>query len=75
MPAPHSKEFRHDVVAIAARRGDAQIVKDFGISESWLRNWLAKADIEVGHKPGLTTAEQAELREARKRIRLREQET
>lgn len=39
VPAPHPKEFRDDVVAIA-RRGEApiaQIAKDFGISESCLR--------------------------------------
>lgn len=76
MPAPHPKEFRDDVVAVA-RRGEApvsQIAKDFGISESCLRNWLAKADVEDGVKPGVTSAENAELREARKKIRLLEQE-
>ena len=76
MPAPHPKEFRDDVVAVA-RRGDApiaQIAKDFGISESCLRNWLAKADVEDGVKPGVTSAENTELREARKKIRLLEQE-
>lgn len=76
MPAAHPKEFRDDVVAVA-RRGDApiaQIAKDFGISESCLRNWLAKADVEDGIKPGVTSAESAELREARKKIRLLEQE-
>jgi len=42
VPKPHPQEFRDDVVAVA-RRGDApvkQIAKDFGISESCLRNWL-----------------------------------
>lgn len=76
MPAPHPKEFRDDVVAVA-RRGDApiaQIARDFGISESCLRNWLAKADVEDGVRPGVSTAENAELREARKKIRLLEQE-
>ena len=76
MPAPHPKEFRDDVVAVA-RRGEApiaQIAKDFGISESCLRNWLAKADVEDGVRPGVTSAENAELREARKKIRLLEQE-
>ncbi|GAB3086061.1 transposase [Nocardioides zeae] len=76
MPAPHPKEFRDDVVAVA-RRGDApvaQIAKDFGISESCLRNWLTKADVEDGAKPGITSTENAELREARKKIRLLEQE-
>ena len=47
---------------------------DFGISESCLTNWLAKADVEHGAKPGTTATENAELREARKRIRLLEQE-
>lgn len=46
MPRPHPKEFRDDVVAIA-RRGEApvaQIAKDFGISESCLRNWMRAVD-------------------------------
>jgi transposase len=52
----------------------AQIAKDFGISEATLQNWLKKADIEDGKSPGVTEKEAAELREARKRIRLLEQE-
>ncbi|MDI9941752.1 hypothetical protein QM806_41260, partial [Rhodococcus sp. IEGM 1351] len=47
---------------------------DFGISETCLKNWLRKADIEDGTRPGLTRDESDELREARKRIRLLEQE-
>ena len=76
MPKPYPKEFRDDVVAVA-RQGQAplsQIAKDFGISEGTLSNWLKKADIEDGHRPGLTEADRAELREAKKRIRLLEQE-
>ena len=76
MPRPHPQEFRDDVVAIA-RRGEApiaQIARDFGISESCLRNWLSKADVEGGSKPGVTSKEAVELREAKKRVRLLEQE-
>lgn len=51
-----------------------QIAKDFGISEGSLANWMKQADIEDGHRPGLTDADRAELREAKKRIRLLEQE-
>ncbi len=51
-----------------------QIAADFGISESCLTNWMKAADVEDGAKPGTTTSENAELREARKRIRLLEQE-
>ncbi|GAA3583007.1 hypothetical protein GCM10022198_02760 [Klugiella xanthotipulae] len=47
---------------------------DFGISESGLQRWLKLADIEDAKRPGVTQADAAELREARKRIRLPEQE-
>jgi transposase len=76
VPRPHPKEFRDDVVAVA-RRGDApiaEVAKDFGISESCLRNWLHHADVEDGHRPGVTVAESAELRELKRRNRLLEQE-
>ena len=76
MPAPHPKEFRDDVVAVA-RKGEAPIAKlaaDFGISESCLRNWLRQADVEDGVRPGTTAAENAELKEAKRKIRLLEQE-
>ena len=76
MPRPHPKEFRDDVVAVA-RRGEApiaQIAKDFGISESCLRNWLQRADVEDGVKPGMTEDQNAELRELKRRNRLLEQE-
>ena len=76
MPAAHPKEFREDVIAVA-RRGEAplaHVAKDFGISESCLRNWLHRADVKDGHRPGVTRAENEELREAKKKIRLLEQE-
>lgn len=76
MPKPHPSEFRDDVVAVA-RRGDApisQVAKDFGISESCLRNWLHRADVEDGVRPGVTSSESAELRELKRRNRLLEQE-
>jgi len=76
VPRPHPREFRDDVVAVA-RRGDAtiaQVAKDFGISESCLRHWLQRADVEDGHRPGATTTESSELRELKRRNRLLEQE-
>lgn len=76
MPRPHPKEFREDVVAVA-RRGEApiaQIAKDFGISESCLRNWLAAADVADGHRPASAAGESVELRELKRRNKLLEQE-
>lgn len=76
VPKPYPREFREDVVAIARRREASfgQIARDFGISESCVQNWVRRAEIEDGVKPGSTAAENAELREAKKRIRLLEQE-
>lgn len=76
MPKPYPEEFRRDVVAVA-RTGEiplTQIAKDFGISQSCVKNWVKQADIEDGHQPGTSCDESTELREARKRIRQLEQE-
>ena len=78
MPKPYPREFREDVIRVARNREPDVMLKtiaaDFGISESCLANWLKAADIEDGLKPGSTAADNAELREAKKRIRLLEQE-
>jgi len=76
VPKPYPREFREDVVAIARRRevSFAQVAKDFGISETCVQNWVRKAEIDDGIKPGVTSAEHAENRELKKRIRLLEQE-
>jgi transposase-like protein len=78
VPKPYPKEVREDVVSVARGREPGQSLKqiaaDFGIAESCLRNWMRAADVEAGRKPGTTATEDVELREARKRIRLLEQE-
>jgi transposase-like protein len=78
MPKPYPREFREDVIRVARSREPGVRIKDiaadFGITESCLTNWLARADRDDGIKPGSTTTELAELREAKKRIRLLEQE-
>jgi transposase-like protein len=52
----------------------AQVAKDFGISESCLQRWLAQDEVESGKRAGVSKQDPAELREAKKRIRLLEQE-
>ena len=76
MPKAFPVEFRRDVVAVARKREASltQIAKDFGISEACLHRWLKLADIEDGVRPGVTTAEAAELRDLKKRNRVLEQE-
>ena len=78
MPKPYPREFRDDVVRVARGREPGQRLVDiaaaFGISETCLANWMKAADVEDGLKAGTTAAENTELREAKKRIRLLEQE-
>ncbi len=75
MPKPYPAEFRRDVVAVARQGGSiARIAKDFGITESCLRNWLHKADVEDGVRPGVVAEESAQMRELKKRNRQLEEE-
>ncbi|WP_336633324.1 MULTISPECIES: IS3 family transposase [unclassified Microbacterium] len=78
MPKPYPSEFRDDVVRVARNREPGvtieQIAKDFGVHPMTLQKWMRRADIDEGAKPGQSRTESAELREARKRIRLLEQE-
>lgn len=76
MPRPHPEEFRRRAVQLA-RTGDqslGQIARDLGISESCLRNWMRKDEIETGDRDGLTAAERQELVASRRRIRVLETE-
>ncbi len=63
MPAAHPEEFRRRAVELARLREKpiAKVAKDLGISESCLRRWMDLADVEEGHKEGLTRDERAEL--------------
>ncbi|MFG2967093.1 IS3 family transposase [Streptomyces sp. NPDC048288] len=78
MPKPYPEEFRQDVVRVARNRGPGvtveQVATDFGVHPMTLWKWMRRADIDDGAKPGVTSQESAELREARRRIKLLEQE-
>jgi transposase len=78
VPRPFPREFREDVIRVARNREPGVRIKDvaadFGISESCLQNWLTQADRDEGIRPGPPTGDQMELREAKKRVRLLEQE-
>ncbi len=76
MPKAFPEEFRRDVVAVARRKEApmSQIASDFGISQSCLVRWVKRAEIEDGDRDGLTLAEEADIRELKKRNRLLEQE-
>jgi transposase len=76
MPRPHPPEFRARAIELARERAKpmAELAHDLGISESCLRNWVAKADVDEGHKEGVTSWERAELVELRRKFRVTEME-
>ena len=63
MPAPKPLEFHRRAVALARLREKpiAQIARNLRVTESCVRNWMARADIDEGKREGLTTAEHTEL--------------
>lgn len=76
MPAPKDPEFRRRAVELARLREKpiAQIARDLGIAESGLRRWMAQADVDDGHKPGLSSDERAELVRLRRENRVQAME-
>lgn len=77
MPRAHPLEFRQRAVELA-RLGEkpiGQIAEDLGISDSCLRGWLKRADIDQGRRSdGLATAEREELVKLRRELRVAKME-
>lgn len=78
MPAAHPPEFRRRAVELARELDEdgnrkhpiAQLARDLKISESCLRNWMAKDEVEAGERPGLPRAEREELVRLRRENRV-----
>ena len=76
MPKRYPPEFKRDVVAVA-RRGElsrAEVAADFDVSVESVIRWCRQADIDDGIKDGLTSAEQAEIVQLRRKARRLEME-
>ena len=58
MPRPHPPEFRQRAVELARLREKpvAKIAAELGISDSCLRSWMARADVDDGRRPGCDEA-------------------
>lgn len=51
-----------------------EIARDLQISESCLRNWMTRADVEEGRRDGVSSAERAEMVALRRKVRSLEME-
>ena len=76
MPRPHPPEFRQRAIELARlkKKPIAKIAADLGISESCLRNWVHRADVDDGVKEGLSTDDRAELVRLRRELRVKDME-
>ena len=76
MPRPHPPEFRRSAVEFARlhEKPIALIAEDLGISESCLRGWVKRADIDDGRRDGTSSSDQAELVQLRRELRVAKME-
>ena len=67
-----TSEFKAEIVELCQRgeRSVGQVVKDFDLSETAVRNWLKQAELDAGTRvDGLTRDERAELAQLRRENR------
>jgi transposase len=69
VPKSYPPEFRRKVIdLVESGRPVAQVAADLGISEQTIYVWRRQHLIDTGRLPGTTTAENAELAAAKRRI-------
>src|SRR6266581_6253123 len=58
-----TKEFKAEVVALVRQPGNsvASVARDLDLTETAVRVWVRQADVDDGHREGLTTSEREEL--------------
>ena len=71
-----SKEFKAEVVELVRSSGRSvpDVCRDLDLSETAVRGWMRQADVDDGHREGLSTAEREELAKLRKEVRVLREE-
>ena len=71
-----SAEFKAETVELVRSSGKTvgQVCRDLDLTETAVRRWVQQAEIDAGKRPGLTTAERAELSELRRENRVLREE-
>jgi transposase len=71
-----SKEFKAEVVQLVRTSGKtiAALAREMDLGETAVREWVRQADVDAGHREGLTTTEREELAALRKENRVLREE-
>lgn len=67
---PYTPEFRQQMIELVrAGRTPEELAREFEPTAQTIRNWVEQADIDLGDRNGLSSAEREELRRLRKENR------
>jgi transposase len=71
-----TNEFKAEVVGLVRQPGNtaANVSRDLDLTETAVREWVKQADIDDGHREGLTTSEREELAQLRRENRVLREE-
>jgi len=71
-----TEEYKAEVVALcrSSEKSMSEIARDLDLTESSVRRWVSQAEIDAGHKEGLTSSEREELVRLRKEVRVLREE-
>ena len=71
-----TREYKAEVVALCRSSGKttSAVARDLGLTATFVRRWVAQAEIDRGHRDGLTTAEREEFARLRKENRVLREE-
>ena len=69
-------EFKAEVVELVRQPGNsaAGVARDLDLTETAVRAWVKQADIDGGHRDGLSAVERAELARLRREVRVLREE-
>jgi transposase-like protein len=71
-----SDEYKAEVVALARSSGKSvgEISRDLDLTDTAVREWVQRADVDKGTRNGLSTTEREELSRLRRHVRVLEEE-
>jgi len=69
-------EFKAEVVALVRSSGKSigQISRDLDLTETAVREWVKRAEVDGGVRDGLTTSAREEIAQLRRQVRVLEEE-